>query len=269
MNKLFYILLLYPFVLTAKNINCNEVRQGIWKTHALFGGLNTVIRTTEKQIETYGRTGLVLEYDIQWTGDCSFMLLNQKILKGQDSSLAINHSDTIYNEIVEVNNYWNKMVMTVNGCDPKIEVSYFPIDTTAMYKELDNFTEFTDYNGASAATFVGYNYAVVFKQNSIDSTKYMIAFFEALQIRDKARFRILDNLICTIDTSQRITITGCRYDDIYDKEVLAIYTPTKPNKESFIVKAWRCNKTRMKIEEIPVTRVKYKEEDKFAPIWEK
>ena len=258
-----------PIICNAGNIDCEVVRQGIYKVHGLYGSLNTIVRTNEKQIETIGRTGTVFEYEIQWTSNCTFWLLNRKTIKGTDSLMALVNTDTIYNEIRESNRYWHKVAYTVNGCEPIKEISYFKIDTTSIYKDLSDLEKFKDYKGAkSGGTLVGYNYAVTYKQHSENPDKYLIAFLEGLVVNGKSRFRILDNINCDFDTTQKITTSNCRFNNKYDKEIIAIYCPADANEEAQIIRAWRFNKIRLRIEEVAVELVKFKGADKRISMWD-
>src|SRR5436190_18521117 len=117
----FIFLLLIPAISIAQNLDCKNIHEGIYKSHDLYGSLNTTIRTYNKQTVTWGRSVKEIAYDIQWTSDCSYLQFNQKVLMGNDSMLSITSSDTIYNEIIEVNKYWHKIISAVNGCEPKSE----------------------------------------------------------------------------------------------------------------------------------------------------
>jgi len=259
---------MFPIISAADNIICKDTQQGIFKFHGLYGSLNTIVRTNEKQTETLGKTGTVFEYDIQWTSDCTYLLFNRNTIKSNDSIPAVMYSDTIYNEVVEANDYWHKVVSSVNGNDPKIETSYFIIDTTSAYRDLDELDKFKDYKGkSSGGTLVGYNYAVTYKQHSTEMSNYIIAFLEALVINKKSKFKVLDDVYFSLDTNQKIVTSNCRFNDKYDKEIIAIYSSTNRDEDALIIKAWRFNKLKLKIEEVPVENVKYKESDKKKLIW--
>jgi hypothetical protein len=268
MRRLLLILIVLPFLSRAEKPGCKDVKEGIFKQHDVYGSLRTIIRTSEKQTETWARPMVVIEYDVQWTSECSFKLFNRKTLKGNDSLINITECDTIYNQIVEVNDYWHKISSSMNGVQPATEVNYFNVDTVSVYKDLIEFDKFREYMGpTSGGTFVGYNYAVTYRQNTLEPDKYMITFLEAIVVNEKPKFKILDNIFCTLDTSQRIAIANCRLSDEYQKEIIATYIPGIANDEACITQAWRFNKLKMKIEPVNPDCVKYKISDKRISMW--
>ncbi len=268
MKNIFILLLLIPAFCLGENPRCNEVREGVFKMHGLYGSLHTIIRTDEKQIEYWGSSATVFEYDIRWISDCIYLLFNPIVVKGFDSLLAMNCSDTLINEITEVNPYWHTITSYVRDCEPKTELTYFSVDTTNKYKDLSALEIFKDFKGRfSAGTFVGYNYIISCKQHSFDSSNYVLAFLEGLVINEKSKFKILDDVYCKIDSTEKITTYNCRFNNKYDKEIVAIYCSTNKKEEAQIIRAWRFNKIKLKIEEVPVELVKFREADKFLTIW--
>jgi hypothetical protein len=262
------ILLILPAISYAGTLNCKDIRQGVFKSHDIYGSLHTIVRTNEKQRETIGMTGTIIEYDIHWTSDCTFQLLNGKIIRGSDSIIYVNNSDTIFNEVKEANSYWHRILSCVNGCFPGTEINLFSVDTINTYKDFDSLGYFGEYNGAKrGATFVGYNYAVIYRQHSTDTSKFLFSFTEVLSVNNTSKYKLLDNIFLVLDTNQKITLGNCRFNENYDKEILAIYISNNPNKDAFIIRAWRFNKLSMKIEEVNVNKVKFKEADKRISFW--
>ena len=252
-----------PGISSAGNIECKYAHEGIFKKHGVYGSLNVITRTKEKQTETYGMSGLVVEYDISWTSDCTFILYNRKIVSGSERVSTISNLDSIYNEITESNSDWNKIAYTINGWEPKKEENFFAVDTSYKYRDLNNLDKFKGYDENSVGgTFIGYNYSVVYKQHSKEKNKYSIAFLEALMFGEKSKFKMIANVECYLNGNQRITITNCRFNDKYDKEIVAVYDSINPDAEATIFKAWRFNKSRLKIEEVDPALVKYKVADK-------
>ena len=259
----FIILLILPGFCTAEKITCNNFREGIYKVHGLYGSLNVIVRTNEKQIETSGKSGIIVEYNIRWTSECTYQLFNRHVISGNEIITTISNKDTLYNEIVELNKDWHKIVFTLNGWEPKVEENYFNVDTSLAYKDLNELEKLKEYNGPTiGATFLSYNYATTYKQYSNVLNKYVIAFLECLMFGEKSKFKIIDTINCTLDTNQKISISNCRYNDKYDNEIIVIYDSANPNEEARIIKSWRFNTVRLKIEEIDINTVKYKEADK-------
>ena len=269
MWKIFVFLLMIPVMSFAGGIDCNDIREGIFKTHGLYSSLNTIIRTDEKQVEIKGRSGLVLEYDICWTSDCSFFLSNRKILRGRDSLLQGEATDTIYYEVQFSNGYFHSMASSVNRDTSLRKVTYFNIDTSRVYRDLHELDKLKECTGPTGGgTFLGYNYAVSYKQSLPDNNDYVIVFLEALSVGRESKFKLLDYVSCTVDEMDEIAISNCRYNGKYDNEIIALYCSDNEKEEAQIIKAWRFNKLSLKIEEVKPEKVQYKEEDKLVPMWE-
>jgi hypothetical protein len=251
----------------AGNINCPEAKRGIFKVRSRDGSLHTVVRNEQVQTETSARTGNVIQSDIQWTSDCSFILFNRRLLRGSDSLKYDLKYDTLYNEIKEDNGYWETISSTYK--DSTYKTTFFRIDTLKMYSDLTELDQFREYKGGkSSGTFASYNYVISCVQHPVDKSKYILAYEEALPIGNSTKYKLLDNVFCTLDSNLRITTVNCRYNDMYDKEIVAMYYSTNKKTEALIVKSWRFSKASLKIEEVPVQKVKYKEADKYLTIWE-
>ena len=259
----FIILIMLPGFCSAKKITCNDIRNGIYKEHGLNGSLNIIVRTNEKQTETSGKSGIIVEYNIRWTSECTYLLFNRHVISGNEIITTISNKDTLYNEVTELNKDWHKIVFTLNGWEPKVERNYFNVDTSLAYKDMKDLEKLKEFTGPTiGATFLSYNYAATYKQYSNVLNKYVIAFLECLMFGEKSKFKIIDTINCTLDINQKISISNCRYNDKYDNEIIAIYNSANPNEEARIIKCWRFNTVRLKIEEIDINNVKYKEADK-------
>jgi hypothetical protein len=248
----------------AGKITCAEARKGIFKSRNRDGSLVTVIRSEDSQTETLG-SGKIIKSEIKWTSDCSFILFNRRLLRGSDSLKTDLIYDTLYNEISEINNFWT----TINSKyrDSTFKSDYFIVDTSQLYDDLTELDQFEEYKGGvSTGTFSGYNYVITSLQHPIDKSKYIFAFEEALTIGNKIKYKLLDHIYFTLDSSLRITTRNCRFNDIYDNEIAALYYPNKKNGEALIIKSWRFSKTSLKIIEEPIQKVKYKEADKYMKV---
>lgn len=54
------------------------------------------------QREVVGDEEIISEMDVQWTGECTYLLFNPKAIKGRDDFSQEIQIDTLYNEIVEI-----------------------------------------------------------------------------------------------------------------------------------------------------------------------
>ena len=260
------ILLLNCKISYGGKITCAEARKGIFKSRNHDGSLVTVIRSEGTQTESSG-SGKIIRSDIKWTSDCTFILFNRRLERGTDSLKTDLIYDTLYNEITEINNFWATVKSRYK--DSTFKADFFNVDTTQLYDELSELEQFKEYKGgASTGTFSGYNYVITCIQHPVDKSKYIFAFEEALTIGNKIKYKLLDHIYFTLDSSLRITTRNCRYNDIYDSEIAALYYPNKKQTEALIIKSWRFSKTSLKIIEEPIQKVKYKESDKYMKVSE-
>jgi len=269
MTKIF-ILLFFPFLCQAGNIDCKDIREGLFKLESLDGSLYTIVRTKDKQTENVGKTGLVSEFDIKWTSNCSYILFNRRVLKGTDNMPPDFKIDTLYNEIVEVNGDKHKIVSSIKGYDMKIEAVLVKLDTTKLYRDLNEVEKFKNYNGTTkGGTLISDKYSIAYKQNSNDKTDFIIALEEVVSVDHKSKFKLLDYLFFKMELMQDLTTSNCRFNDKYDKEIVAIYISKNDNEEAKIIKAWRFNRETLKIETVDTSKVKYKVADENLFFWDK
>jgi hypothetical protein len=270
MTDTLLFLLLSFFSNTPGNIDCRNLKEGIFKLESVDGGLHTIVRTKNKQTENVAITGEVSEYDIKWTSDCSYMLYNRKIIKGVDDMSSDFDIDTLYNEIVDINGDKHKVVSSIKQSDMKVETILTKIDTALLYRNLSDLEKFKDYNGTTwGGTLIGNDFSVAYRQNINDKTNYLLAFEEVLLLNHRSKYRLLDHLNFKMQTNQNLATSNCRFNDKYDKEIVAIYSSKNENKEAVIIKAWRFNRHTLKIEEIEKGNVKYKAADKDLFLWDK
>lgn len=147
------ILLLFPFLCQANDISCKNLREGTFKLESLDGSIHTITRTSNKQTENVGKTGLISEFDIKWISDCSYILFNRKVIKGINEWPEELNSDTLYNEIIEIIGDNHKVVSMMKRFDMKVEstlIKWNPSESsfiddfkTSKWKSLSNFNDST------------------------------------------------------------------------------------------------------------------------------
>ena len=179
----------------------------------------------------------VSEFDIKWTSDCSYILFNRRVVKGKDNMPADFKIDTLYNEIVEITGDKHKIVSSIKGYDMKIEAILVKLDTTKLYRDLSEVEKFKQYDGSTkGGTLISDKYSIAYKQNSTDKTDFLIAFEEVLSVDHKSKFKLLDFLFFKMESTQDLTTSNCRFNDKYDKEIVAIYSSKNDNEEAQIIK---------------------------------
>jgi hypothetical protein len=269
MKKIF-ILLLFPFLYQCQstNIDCKDIKEGLFRIESVDGSLHTIVRTKDKQRENVGRTGLISEFDLKWTSDCSYILYNRKVIRGKDNMPSEFKIDTLYNKITEVNGDSHKVISSIKDYDFKAESVLIKYDTTKLHRTLSELEKFKNYSRESnSGTLISDKYSISYTHNINDKTDYLIALQEVLSIGGKSKYKLLDFLFFKLDSKQRLRTTNCRFNEKYDREIVAIYISENDNEEAKIIKAWRFNRESLKIETVDINKVKYKVADKDLFIW--
>jgi hypothetical protein len=114
---------LISFLFLQRDVNCKAFKEGTFKANSVDGSIHTITRSSDKQTEHVGKTGLISEFDIKWISDCTYILFNRKVIKGKDEWPAELNSDTLYNEIVEVTGDDYKVVSSMKRFDIKVELT--------------------------------------------------------------------------------------------------------------------------------------------------
>lgn len=124
-----YILfLLLPFLFQTGSTDCKGIKEGRFNLESNDGSIHTIVRTKDTQTEKVGKTGVISEFDIKWTSDCSYLLFNRRVIEGEDSMIDVFEIDTLYNEVVEVNGKFHKVVSSTKRYDLQLESVLIKID---------------------------------------------------------------------------------------------------------------------------------------------
>lgn len=225
------------------------------------GSPHTIVRTKTKQRENVN--GSVTELDIKWTGDCTYLLYNWKVVEGADDKSTDGLTlDTLYNEIVEVVGNKHRVVSTMRGYDMKVEATLVKADTALLYREFNELPQFMEYGDeAYGGIMMDDNYSLAYKRKAGTKNNYLIVFEEAYSINLRSKFKLLDTAGFTLVGNQSITAGNCRFNDQYDPEIVVVYSSRNDNKEAEIYKAWRFNRTTLRIETVDAKKVKYTKAD--------
>lgn len=269
MTKIFTLILL-PFLCQAGNIGRRDIRDVFFKLKTEDKSLQPIFKTKDKQTQNVGKIALFGEFDIKWTSGCSHILYNRRVIADKDSMTANFNMEALYNEIVKVNGNKRKNFSSIKGYDMKIEAAFIKLDTLKLYRELSEVDEFKNYNGSTkGGILISDKYSISYKQNTNDTEDFLIAFEEIPSIEHKSKFKLLDYLFFKMESEQDLITSNCRFNDKYDKEIVAIYTSKNDNEEAKIIKAWRFNRQTLKIEVVDIEKVKYKVADKNLFFWDK
>lgn len=115
------IILFASFFNTSDNLDCKDIKTGVFQLNSVDGSIHTITRTKTYQTENVGKTGLISKFDLKWVSDCAYILYNRKVIKGADKSKWQFENDTLYNEIVEVKGNQHKVISSIKKYD--IEIS--------------------------------------------------------------------------------------------------------------------------------------------------
>lgn len=107
--------------------DCNSVKIGTFKLESIDGSEHIITRTENKQTENVANKGLISEFSLKWTSDCTYILFNRKVIKGVDEWSAEINADTLFNEIIEVSKGRHKVISYTKRFDSKLEAALITI----------------------------------------------------------------------------------------------------------------------------------------------
>jgi|GEM_PF-2641028 len=259
------LLLCLPLVCRA-GTDCSDLKEGTFRLVSEDGSVHTIVRTSDKQTESVSPNGVITEFNIRWTADCSYVLFNRKVLAGEDPLPANIRLDTLYNEITGKEGNLHHVTASMKGYHLKIAVTLEKVDPASSYRDISELELFKEYDGsAKGRAAIGDNYTVAFKQHSVNETQYLLTFEEALSVDHELRFKMIDHLTFRMAPTQKLALGHCRFNGQYDPEIVAVYTSENEQEEARIIKAWRLNRQTMRLEEVQTNKVQYKEADKNLP----
>lgn len=97
-------LLIIPFLFLFQksNMTCDDFHTGTFDLPSVDGSVHRIIRTEKLQKEFVGKTGLESECSVKWVNECSYVIFNRKVLKGNDEYPEFN-KDTLVCKIENIN----------------------------------------------------------------------------------------------------------------------------------------------------------------------
>lgn len=112
----FSLLLLIALTLLSFTLKdeCKGFRNGTFELNSAEGKKHTIIRKGNKQTEYVEKAKSLSEFDIKWIDDCSYILFNRRILKGEDL-YSDSNSDTLYVEVIEIKGNFFKIKSKMKG----------------------------------------------------------------------------------------------------------------------------------------------------------
>lgn len=125
MKYLILVLFSCPFIIDKPD--CNSVKNGTFKLESINGSDHIITRTENKQTENIVNKGLISEFSLKWTSDCTYILYNRKVIKGVDEWSAEINADTLFNEIIEVSEGRHKVRSYMKRFDSKLEATLITI----------------------------------------------------------------------------------------------------------------------------------------------
>ncbi|QEE51117.1 hypothetical protein FUA48_16505 [Flavobacterium alkalisoli] len=96
MYKIFF---LTGMLLLMGSSDCEKFKKGTFVLDEGNGKAYIITRKKNKQIEEDRGNGVMVEFDLEWTSDCSYKLYNPNVVKGDIGPILI---DTLYCEITDV-----------------------------------------------------------------------------------------------------------------------------------------------------------------------
>lgn len=123
----YLILALLSCSCTGDKPDCNSVKIGTFKLESIDESTHVITRTEDKQTENVTKKGLISEFSLKWTSDCTYILFDRKVIKGVDEWPAEINADTLFNEIIEVSEGRHKVISFMKRFDSKLEATLITI----------------------------------------------------------------------------------------------------------------------------------------------
>lgn len=108
-------------------LDCSSVKIGTFRLESVDGSDHILTRTENNQTENVTKKGLICEFNLEWTSDCTYILFNRRVIKGKDEWPAEINADTLFNEIVEISKDRHKVVSYMKRFDSKLETTLIKI----------------------------------------------------------------------------------------------------------------------------------------------
>lgn len=116
MRYLFAALLLISTCSFDEQVNCRKIRNGKFSIADDSGQVWTLIRNGNIQTEENKELGLKFSFQVKWLGDCTYILSNPKLLKG-DAKFALPKSLIVTTEVLNVTGKFYKARFKANVND--------------------------------------------------------------------------------------------------------------------------------------------------------
>jgi hypothetical protein len=97
--KHFFIIIIFLFLISCQK-DCENLKIGTFTLNGENGTIFTIVRENNIQTEYSNNSEIAIQYDINWTSNCSYEIFNRKVIGEIDSN--IEHSDTLKFEIIKI-----------------------------------------------------------------------------------------------------------------------------------------------------------------------
>lgn len=102
MKSHFLLVILVFLISNCDSMDCENLKTGTFRLHGEDGTTHIIKRTETHQSETIEESGLVSEFDIEWSNECEYKLFKRRVTAGTDRypDMII---DTLFCEILDIN----------------------------------------------------------------------------------------------------------------------------------------------------------------------
>lgn len=124
----FAICVVLCMAVNSQEIDCNQVKNGVFKSVVNVNGkefVSIITRKNNKQQEESLNTGVVLEFVVKWTSKCTYELSNPKIIKGEMPNVSSSH--VLFVRIIDVKKDSYSADVSSNFFDNKIILDFTKI----------------------------------------------------------------------------------------------------------------------------------------------
>jgi hypothetical protein len=96
----YYLIIIISLFLFSCQEDCENLKIGTFNLIGKNGTIFTIVREKNIQTEYSNNSKIIIQYDINWTSNCTYEIFNRKLISETDYNTK--HSDTLKFEIIKI-----------------------------------------------------------------------------------------------------------------------------------------------------------------------
>ena len=258
----------YP-VSDSKPLDCETCKEGIFLVETKEDKVQTIIRDGLKQEEYHSNTGITYEFDVYWYSERAFVLNNRRVTTGENNSLISADPGLIFCNIEKVKGDTVTISQYSEAEKSFATVKHVIIDSSKTYSHIRTLPTFEDYTATpKGGRLLNHKVSLSYGAHPMDRQKFFLALeLTVVSTKTFTRSVLLDSLFYSLEDGQKLATENIKYQGNYDEELIAVYRPTAVEDSVEIVKGWRANAKKGKIEGVAIDKTQYRPSEEHDMIY--